>query len=335
MIDTGSAQPTISIALAGDTMLGRVVDEVASREGPDWPWGDLREALAGADLTILNLECAIAAGGSPWSLTPKVFHFRAGPWAVEALRRAGVDAVCLANNHVLDYGYSALAETLDRLDAAGIAHAGAGSDRDAAERPAVLAARGVRVALVSATDNEPVWAAGARQAGTNYVEIATDPTTFGRVAATIARARAAADLVVFANHWGPNMRERPPAEFREFARAVLDAGADIYFGHSAHVFQGVEVYRGKPLIYDAGDFVDDYAVDPVLRNDRGLLFLLTADAAGVRRLEMLPTRIDFCQVNRATGADRAAIARRIALLSAELGTTVRDDGERLTIGLGR
>jgi hypothetical protein len=97
--------------------------------------------------------------------------------------------------------------------------------------------------------------------------------------------------------------------------------------------RGAEVYRGKPLIYDAGDFVDDYFVDPDLRNDRGLLFLLTADTTGARRLELLPTLIDDCRVNRATGAERDASAARITALSAEMGTTIRDDGERLVVEL--
>jgi poly-gamma-glutamate capsule biosynthesis protein CapA/YwtB (metallophosphatase superfamily) len=76
-----------------------------------------------------------------------------------------------------------------------------------------------------------------------------------------------ADLVVFSIHWGPNMRQAPPDEFKQFARAVLDAGADIFHGHSAHIFQGIEIYKGKPILYDIGDLIDDYYVDIVNKND--------------------------------------------------------------------
>jgi poly-gamma-glutamate synthesis protein (capsule biosynthesis protein) len=137
--------------------------------------------------------------------------------------------------------------------------------------------------------------------------------------------------VVFTIHWGPNLVPRPSPRFRAFARAVIDAGADAVLGHSAHIFQGIEVYRQRPIIYDAGDFVDDYAVDPELRNDWGLLFRLEVDEAGVRRIELIPVVIRGRQVNRATGEERTAIAERIGRLSAELGTTILDRGVRLCI----
>jgi len=321
------------VALAGDVMLGRLVDEAINHFGPAYPWGDLRPMLAGADLTLVNLECVIASDGRPWRRTPKVFHFRADPIAVESLRLAGVDGVVLANNHVLDWEVESLFEMLRLLDERGIAHAGAGRDLAEAEQPAFLRAQGRRVGLVAFTDNEPGWAAGKHTPGTNFSPVSLRPTDFVRVQGAIARARADADLVIFSNHWGPNMRERPPEHFRAFAHAVLDAGADVYFGHSAHIFQGIEVYRGKPLIYDAGNFVDDYAVDPILRNDRGLLFLLSIGSGGVEGLELVPVLIDNCQVNRARGVEFEAIAERIRQLSAEFGTVVAVSGDCLKVDL--
>lgn len=323
-----------TVALAGDVMLGRLVNEAVSLYGPAYPWGDCRALLADADLAAINLECVIASGGRPWRRTPKLFHFRADPIAIDALRLAGIDAVSLANNHVLDFEVEALFEMLRLLDEAGIARAGAGRDRQEARRPALLDAKGLRIALVAFTDNEPGWAAGRYTPGTNYATVSTRPRHFQRVKAAIAKAREKADLVIFSNHWGPNMRERPSRQFKDFAHAVLDEGADIYFGHSSHIFQGIEVYRGKPLIYDAGDFVDDYAVDAVLRNDQALLFLFEVGGTGVERLEIVPALIDRCQVNRAQGADFAAIAARIQALSAELGTSMGVSGDRIAVDLG-
>jgi len=322
----------VTLALTGDVMLGRGVDETLQRLGPTHPWGDLLPVLNEADLTVVNLECVIARGGQPWSRWPKVFHFRADPVAVGALQRAGVDCVTLANNHVLDYEEEALLQMLDLLQQGGIAFTGAGRDLEEARRPALLEALGLRVGIVAFTDNEPGWAAQSGVPGTNYIPITLEERALGPVRESIALARAAgAGLVVFTIHWGPNMVQRPTPLFRRFARAVIDAGADLFFGHSAHIFQGIELHKGRPIIYDAGDFVDDYVVDPELRNDWGLLFRLEADGASVRRIELIPTVIRHRQVNHATGPEREAITERVEGLSAELGTTILHQGERLWI----
>lgn len=340
MAGNGIAVPGISLALAGDVMLGRVVNEVLCRRGPEFVWGDTLSRLSTADLTVVNLECAVAreGKGSAWSRWPKTFHFRAGPVAVDALKLAGIDCALLANNHVLDYEVEGLLETLNLLEAAGIEHAGAGRDLKEAMRPVVLEAAGLRVGVVAFTDNEPGWAATADAPGTNWTRISLEDRSLLPVRESLAAARSNdARLVIFSAHWGPNMVERPTPIFRDFAHAVIEAGADLFFGHSAHVFQGIEIYRGRPIIYDAGDFVDDYAVDQRLRNDRGLLFIAHVDGqageqpAPVHRLELLPVEISGCQVNLAAGQEWAAIAARIGQLCAEMGTTVREVGGRLWV----
>jgi poly-gamma-glutamate synthesis protein (capsule biosynthesis protein) len=323
---------TVSIALTGDVMLGRGVNMALRQDGAAWPWGDLLPLLKGSDLSIINLECVIASSGRPWSRWRKVFHFRADPLAVKSLLLAGIDGVVLANNHVLDYEEEAFLEMLDLLDRHHIARVGAGRNIDEARKPVLLEAQGLRVGLVSFTDNEPGWVATKHTPGTNWIEISLEESSLKPVRDCIAQARTeGADLVIFSIHWGPNMVERPSALFRKFAHAVIDAGADVYHGHSAHVFQGIEIYRGRPIIYDAGDFVDDYAVDPRLRNDRGLLFLLQVAEKRVEQIELIPLRISDCQANLATGADKDAIADRIREHSTEMGTEVRPGGERLRI----
>jgi poly-gamma-glutamate synthesis protein (capsule biosynthesis protein) len=321
--------PEITLALGGDTMLARGVTRALLEEGPRYVWGDALPLLRDADLALVNLECVIAESGQPFQ-PRRVFYFRAHPRAVEALKLAGIDGVSLANNHALDYGPQALLECLQRLDGAGIRHAGAGKDRAAAARPALLEARGLKVGVVSCADHFQQYAATRDRPGTHVISLAD----FGKVREGIAAARAAgADLVVFSIHWGPNMRPAPTPAFRAFARRVMDAGADVFHGHSAHVFQGIEIYKGKPVLYDTGDLVDDYRVDPRLRNDYALLFRLTATRAGVGRLELVPLKISRMQVNRATGADALAIHRRIRRLCAEMGTAVEEREGRLTVRL--
>ena len=319
-----------TLALTGDVMLGRGVNETLGAARPEEPWGDVLPLLGSADLRIINLECAITAHKRPWSRTPKVFHFRADPLAASrVLEAARIDACSLANNHTLDFEERGLLDTLTHLDTAGIRHAGAGRDGGEAARPALLDGG---VALVAFTDNEPPFAAGPGKPGTNYLPVSVESEVLRRVGEAIGAAReAGARTVVFSNHWGPNMVERPREVFRRFARAVVDLGADLYYGHSAHVFQGVEIYRGKPILYDTGDFIDDYAVDPRLRNDRSFLFRVSVEAGALERLELFPVSLPYARVELARGAEREAILDRMVGLSAEMGTAFDRGEDRLVL----
>src|ERR671916_1270726 len=131
----------ITVVLVGDVMLGRGVNEALRTSSPEQPWGDVLPLLDSADLRIVNLECAITDHKQPWTRTPKVFHFRADPSAVEVLKAARVDVCSLANNHTLDFEERGLLDTMEHLKTAGIRYAGAGHNREEAARPALLSAR--------------------------------------------------------------------------------------------------------------------------------------------------------------------------------------------------
>ena len=315
----------ITLALTGDVMLGRGVVETLDLNLPsEEPWGDVRPLLDDADLRIINLECAVTNSEQPWTRTPKVFHFRAPPSAIETLRTARIDACSLANNHTLDFEEQGLLDTLEHLDAAGIRHAGAGRNREEAADTAILAVPSDpthRVALLAFTDNEPPFAAGTDRPGTNYLPVSLQPDVLLKVERAVVAVRAlGVETVIFSNHWGPNMVQRPRELFRRFARAVIDLGVDIYYGHSAHVFQGVEIYRGKPILYDTGDFIDDYAVDPRMRNDWSFLFRVSVEEGKFERLELTPVKLSYARVDLAKGGEREKILDRMERLSAEMGT---------------
>lgn len=312
----------IILAFTGDVMLGRLVNKMIGRMGASYVWGDTLPLIKKADLQLINLECVIAKDGTPWDKTPKIFFFRADPYAIDVLKEARVNYVSLANNHTLDFGEEALLEMLNRLNEAGIAHAGAGRNLREASKPAVIEAGGLRVGVVSFTDNEPAFAATETSPGTNYIPIALANEIVQRVRAAIDEARSFSDLVVFSIHWGPNMRKRPPKDFREFAHAVIDMGVDIFHGHSAHIFQGIEIYGGKVIMYDTGDFIDDYYVGEE-KNDRQLLFLVTVSRGKIKRVEMIPVEISRCQVNIAKGDVHKEISERMIKLSEEFGTAVK------------
>jgi poly-gamma-glutamate synthesis protein (capsule biosynthesis protein) len=108
-------------------------------------------------------------------------------------------------------------------------------------------------------------------------------------------------------------------------------GVDLIHGHSAHIFQGIEVHRGKPILYDTGDALDDYAVDPVLRNDRSFVFLADVEGSRVRALRLLPILLQGTRAGLARGRDFEETCRRMQVLSAETGTRARPAPHGLTI----
>jgi poly-gamma-glutamate capsule biosynthesis protein CapA/YwtB (metallophosphatase superfamily) len=313
----------LRLALAGDTMLGRDVARAIgrSRTAPLAP--EVVAAAAEADLFVLNLECCISDRGRRWPDPEKPFFFRAPPLAAELLAGIGVDCVTLANNHTLDYGQEALLDTVEHLRAAGVACVGAGADAAAARAPVVLAARGMRLAVLGVSDHPAEYAAGADRCGIAYDDLREDPRG-GWLGRAVSAAAAAADAVLVTPHWGPNMTVSPPSYVRRAAKALLAAGATLVAGHSAHVVHGAQ----PGVLYDLGDLVDDYAVDPRLRNDLGLLFLVELDARGPRRLEAVPLKLDHCHTRLATGADAAWIRRRFIGACAELGTPAAERGDR-------
>jgi poly-gamma-glutamate capsule biosynthesis protein CapA/YwtB (metallophosphatase superfamily) len=308
----------VKLALAGDTMLGRGVAERIATDGPDSLFApELIAAVHEADLCLLNLECCISERGVPAS--GKAFRFRAPPAAAEALAHLGVDCVTLANNHALDFGPDALLDTFAHLEAAGIAWAGAGANLDEAHTPVVLEAGGSRLGVIAAADHPVDYAAAPGRPGVAFVELRRgDPPDWLPEAIRGLEA----DAILVSPHWGPNMVAQPVAQVRAAAWALLGAGATLIAGHSAHVFHGLD----RRVLYDLGDLLDDYAVDPQLRNDLGLLFLVDLDGD---RLEAIPLKLEVAYTRLAEGDDFAWVRRRFHEACAAFGTEVAAEDGRL------
>jgi poly-gamma-glutamate capsule biosynthesis protein CapA/YwtB (metallophosphatase superfamily) len=313
---------TLTVALAGDTMLGRKVAEALSA-GRVLVAPEVVSTAAEADLFVLNLECCISARGERWPAEGKPFFFRAPPKAAELLAGLGVDCVTLANNHALDFGEQALEDTLEHLRAAGVATVGAGADVGEARAPARLTAAGGQVSVVAFGDHPSDFAAAAERRGIAFADLRKDGVPEWALAAV----RESAGVVLVAPHWGPNMAADPCSYVRRAARELVEAGATLVAGHSAHVFQGVQ---GR-VLYDLGDFLDDYAVDAELRNDLGLLFLVGLDENGPRELQAVPLKLEFCYTRLATREEAAWISHRFRTLCAAFGTDVVDEDGRLVI----
>lgn len=314
-----------TLALAGDTMLGRGVGEhLATHPARTLFGADLLEVLATTDGTLLNLECCISTRGEPWP--GRVFHFRAPPSAVEVLHVLGVRGVTLANNHAMDFGEPALLDTLDHLSRAGIAVAGAGPDVAAARAPMSITVGPHAITVVSFSDHPAEYAATADHPGVAWVDPAdTVPGWLSDRVRDLSRPGA---LVLVSPHWGPNMIEDPQHRVRRAAAELISAGASLVAGHSAHVFHGVQ---GR-VLYDLGDFVDDYAVGP-LRNDLGLLWLVHIDDAGPASVEAVPLRLTFSHTALAYGEDWQWIRERFRQACRALGTEVTERDGRFVLQL--
>lgn len=309
------------IALAGDTMLGRGVaarlaeDPKACLVAPD-----VLEVAGEADLAIVNLECCISERGEPWPDPAKPFFFRAPPAAVDTLLALGVRCVTLANNHALDFGAVALLDTFAHLAAAGIAWVGAGPDLEEARAPTVLDVAHERLTAIAVTDHPEEYAAGTGRPGVAYADLRTGvPEWLDAVVASGTSAAAGAPCaVIVLPHWGPNMASRPVPHVKRAATELEECGATLVAGHSAHVFQGLS---GR-VLFDLGDFLDDYQTDRRLRNDLGVLWLVTLDAAGPRHLEAVPLALGYCHTRLARGDDAAWVRHRLQTACREMGTEV-------------
>lgn len=301
-------------------MLGRLVNEFLKREPPAYPWGDTLPIFKKAHLRICNLECVISDRGSPWNVTPKVFHFRSDAKNIETLRSAGMNAISLANNHTLDFEYEAMFEMLRILDDVGIYHAGGGANFEEAARPALFEVSGKKIALIAFTDNEPDWEATVEKPGVFYVPIDLEDNRSKRLFERVHQTRNQADFLIVSAHWGPNWGYRPRKNQIPFAHRLIDAGADIVFGHSCHVFQGIEMYRSRPILYSTGDFIDDYAVDEIERNDESFIFLIETSNEKILRLRLYPILISDFQARLAEKDGARKIAMKMEKLCKELNT---------------
>lgn len=314
------------LLLVGDVMLGRLVNQALRTWPPEGPWGDTLPFFRQADWSFCNLECVIS-DHVPSRLPDKAFHFRSDRKNVGVLQAASIDTVSIANNHCLDFGPDAMLDMIATLNEAGIGHAGAGSDLEQAMRPAVSTGRdGTTIGVLACTDNEPEWAARVDQPGVWFVPAdLKDPRT-QELLERVRALKKIAGLTCVSLHWGSNWGRAPEPGHRQLALALVDAGADVVFGHSCHVFRGVEVRNGSLIVYSAGNFIDDYAIDAYERNDESFLFSVDANRRSLDRLKLVPTLISECKAVIAEDLDAARILKQMRRQCARLETQMTISG---------
>jgi poly-gamma-glutamate capsule biosynthesis protein CapA/YwtB (metallophosphatase superfamily) len=245
---TPTVTATITVSAVGDMTFSSTVGSLVARRGANAPFSAARGYLNGADVTVGNLETPLSRRGG--AVRGKAFTFRGSPVVARGLAWAGFDLVGQANNHARDFGPLALRDTITYLNRAGIAHAGAGSNRAAAFRPAIIERNGAKIAYLSYSQIGPsTFAATNSRSGTAYM------TSLSGVRSQVAAAKKQADYVIVSFHWGVERKYSPTSTQVRFGRAAIDAGADAVLSHHPHVIQGVEFYRGKIIAYSLGNFV--------------------------------------------------------------------------------
>jgi len=326
----GSALDYVALAERANGQIRRPVDFA-------YVWGDAIAELERVRpaARIANLETAITCADEPWP--GKGIHYRMHPENTPCLTAAGIDCCVLANNHVLDWGYAGLADTLDMLRRHGRSTAGAGRDIHEALAHALIELEGDRRVLVFALGMESAgvpreWAATDSRAG---VALMTDLSS-STVARIVQRAQAVkrpGDIVVLSVHWGDNWGYRIPEAHRTFAHRLIDAGwVDLVHGHSSHHPVGIEVYGGRPILYGCGDFLNDYegiGGEERYRPDLTLMYFPSFDRSGrLMRFLARPMRICRFRLERTTEQDHRWLARMLTREGGALGTRaeVQPDG---------
>jgi len=238
----------IVIHATGDVSLDPNYIPAFRTHGYGWAWSGLDGLFERDDLTIINHECPSTDIVDP---IPKTFSFRCDPAALDAARKAGVDVASLANNHGFDQGPEGLLDSIRNLRQAGIVPLGAGASAQQADAPRYVGVKGWKIALIGVgevTDPDYQVAVGD-EIGTSVGH------AFPRALRAIREASANADLVIVVIHWGVELDTQPREYQVVEAHRMIDAGADIIFGHHAHRLQPMEVYEGKPIFYGLGNFV--------------------------------------------------------------------------------
>ena len=296
-------------------------------------WGDaLAElALLAPDLRLINLETAVTISDD---VAPKGINYRMHPANLPVLGAAGVEGCVLANNHVLDWGPGGLLETLDVLSRAGLRAVGAGRSRAEALAPVFFDVPGGRVRLIArgvpSSGIPAAWAATDERPGIHLLPAPT-PAAADAMAAELEGPRAPGEVVVVSLHWGGNWGYEISRAHRTFAHRLIDeAGVDLVWGHSSHHPLGIEVYRGKLILYGCGDLINDYegiSGHEGFRSDLVLLFLPTLGLADghLVRLVMVPMRLRHFRLNRAMPDEAQWLGRMLNREGRRLGTGVRLD----------
>ncbi|WP_223069894.1 CapA family protein [Paenibacillus caui] len=317
---SGKAGDSLLLHFGGDTLFtGKVADKLA-KEGFDYPFQFVSGLFQEDDLTVLNLETPVTERGV--GAENKQYVFKSSPRALDAMSRAGVDAVNLANNHTLDQGEEGLLDTMDHLKNAGIPYVGAGANADEAYAPCYVDRKGIKIALFGFSRVLPKadWNAGKNTPGVAGVY---DP---GRAYEAIGEAKKKADLVIVVAHWGKERVQQQDSKQTTLAHGFIDAGADLVIGGHPHVLQGLEQYKGKWIAYSTGNFIFTRSTNE--KTWETAIFEARCSKEGSCSMKLIPYEAALGQPVPMDSVKGASLLKEIQDLSP--GVTVDNEGNVLS-----
>ena len=319
--------PELRFMAVGDIMLGRGVGaRLRKAGGYEKAFEKVASYMNLGDIVFANLETPLTDSNHGLDKERKIV-LKAEPESVVALTDAGINLISLSNNHILDYYEKGLFDTMELLDKNGIKHAGAGRNIEEARTPAIIEKNGLKTALLAYTTF-----AELTYAGKPYQNFAAGPEKSGLVRdryetirEDIQKIRDQVDLVAVSMHWGVEDSFKVTNEQKELAHKLIDDGADLILGHHPHQCQGIELYKGKPILYSMGNFLFDQN-DP--ENMESFIIDMKYKGVELTEFSALPVRIiNKSIVEIQTGSNAAALLKRQAELCRELGTepVIQDD----------
>ena len=318
LLASAATAAEVVIQAAGDVMLGGRWEKILARDSYFHAFERIASELKKADITLVNLEAPLTSRGKEY--TEKKFRFRVNPAAVSALKKSGITAVTLANNHIMDFGDVGLSDTIRLLDEHGIEHLGAGENLAAARKALVKDIRGTKVGILGYSLVQPIefWA-GEKRPG-------TAPLLEKIVLEDIAKLKKQVSILIVTAHWGEEGKTRLRPYQPRLARMMIDAGADAVIGHHPHILQGVERYRRGIIFYSLGNFAFAHKSKIALRT---MIVRLRFDGDR-RRAEIVPVNIRHSEVGfqptplyGARADEVAGMVRRLPPASIDL----RKEGE--------
>jgi poly-gamma-glutamate synthesis protein (capsule biosynthesis protein) len=207
-----------------------------------------------------------------------------------------------------------------QLKRAKIIYTGAGKNREETKKISVLEFEDLKIGILAFTDNQPDWEAREDYPGVWYVNTDLDDARMHQLLNLIRTEKEKIDFLIVSAHWGGNWGSIPPAKHRLVGKALIDAGANVVYGHSAHVFRGMEIYRNSAIIYSAGDFVNDYIVHPIERNDQSFIWEIGIIHNRLQEINLYPVIIRNFQARLARNMIAQEIIKKMSQLCAQYNT---------------